>query len=492
MAICMYNGKRIIPAPLVSISKEYQTTDDGTKIGALFNIVLNGYLFSYKGSPQTDGTLYTGSYYPPDARTSPTYIDTAIDYNEKFTQILRKQESIRALFAEDGKQFELQGFDGAAALKCNPRVLSIEFTEDKWVDVCPYRITLEAVEMTNVYNSGFEDTFSALDDGEKISSAAETWDITTEENPVNTTNPRTYTITHTLSAKGLTFYNNAGAIEQPAWKHARDFVVARLGLDNDYLTSLCVKDLSGTAYNHIRTETIDELGGTYSATETWIVSADSATETFEITTTKSGGRTTVSISGQIQGFESRTANMTLSTSKYSNASTKWAAISGDLFSRAQTYSGVTLNTTPINITKGENPAAGTITYTYEYDNRRSNSFTGSISEVISVVDSYGVNVFAAIPVLGREAGPVFQDIGTKREKVRNLSVELVMDGEGLQGYTIAQLIAYDPFTTQAAALQAIVDSLRPTSDNVFVSNQTQSWDISELRATYSVEWTHGD
>ena len=57
----MYNGKRLIPAPLVSINKEYQRSPDNTKIGTNFNLTVNGTLLAYKGSPDSSGTFWTSS-----------------------------------------------------------------------------------------------------------------------------------------------------------------------------------------------------------------------------------------------------------------------------------------------------------------------------------------------------------------------------------------------------------------------------------------------
>ena len=64
--IVQYDGKALIPAPFVSISKEYNALDDGTPVGSTYSIVLHGTLLSFKGSPSSSGTFWESTDYPPD------------------------------------------------------------------------------------------------------------------------------------------------------------------------------------------------------------------------------------------------------------------------------------------------------------------------------------------------------------------------------------------------------------------------------------------
>ena len=48
----------IIPAPLVSINKSYDTTGDGNIVGSKYSITLTGKLIADRGSPTNLGKFY--------------------------------------------------------------------------------------------------------------------------------------------------------------------------------------------------------------------------------------------------------------------------------------------------------------------------------------------------------------------------------------------------------------------------------------------------
>ena len=61
-----YNGSRLIPAPLITIEQVKNVGADGTILGNVFTITANGKLVAFKGSPNSSGSFYTGTDYPPD------------------------------------------------------------------------------------------------------------------------------------------------------------------------------------------------------------------------------------------------------------------------------------------------------------------------------------------------------------------------------------------------------------------------------------------
>ena len=108
-----YNGNRIIPAPFVSIQKEYNKTGDGQIVGSIYNVNLIGKLIFNMGSPSSSG-FYTGTGYPAN--------ETSTDALANLTY---KTESLRTLFSIPGKNLEIQGCNGTAPLKCYPIIKSI-------------------------------------------------------------------------------------------------------------------------------------------------------------------------------------------------------------------------------------------------------------------------------------------------------------------------------------------------------------------------------
>lgn len=495
MSQVMYDGNRLIPAPLVTITKQYQTTTDGEKVGSLFQISVAGTMLAFKGSPSSSGTFWTTTGYPAD--------ETVVA-DSRLAAIIRKQEAIRELFDTDGKQFEVQSADGSQPMKCNPRVVSIEFPQDIWYNTSVYNIVLEADELSVNGVAQGEDNFSA-----KISSASETWVIDTQEDqPEGLGASRTYRLSHTVSAQGKRFYDSAGNLVKPAWQQARDFVLPKLGFDSTIALSSGVNNLP-TYYqgvNHARSENVGELDGSYSITETWIMSSGTAIEDFTVDTRESAddGLIRVGINGTIRGLEQRDSDLQLTTSAYDNALTKFAEASGLALHRAQTYSGHTLNIQQAGSTVGRNPVAGTINYSFEYNDRPSNLIAGAKSEVISINDSFGADQFASIFVLGRSAGPVLQSLSTKQATTRSLNIEVVF-GAGYvgNGDATSRIVTKHPRNnpTILATISGIINAAEPVQAGIInnagnaattslQSTQNENWDITTGRYTYSAEWTY--
>lgn len=495
MSKVMYDGKRLIPAPFVSIQKQYQTTGDNEKVGSLFTITVVGTIVAFKGSPDSSRTFWTLGGFPPDE---------VVDGDSRLASIIRKQEAIRELFSEDGKQFEVQSADGSQPMKCNPRVISIEFPDGTWYNTAPFTITLEADIVTVNGVAQGEDGFTS-----KISSGSETWTIDTQTDTAEGIDlPRTYTLQHTVSAQGKRFFDSAGNLVKPAWEQARDFVLPKLGFDSTIALSSGVNNLPSyyQGVNHSRSENIGERDGSYSVTESWILSSGTAFEEFTVDTrtSLSDGLVRVGINGSVRGLEQRDSNLALTTSKYDNAVSKFTAVQGLAFHRAQTYSGTSLNTVAVNSTIGRNPVAGTISYTYEFDDRASNLVSLAKSERISINDSFGVDQFASIFVLGRSLGPVLQPLNTKQATTRDLNIEIVFGSSFAGGGS-----AFDRLNTNhprnvpgtLSEINSIINAAQPVlagklnnlglpATSVHVSNQSENWEPMTGRYSYQVQWTY--
>lgn len=499
----IYDGNRLIPAPLVSINKSYDAVDTGQKLGTTFNLIITGTLVAYKGSPNSSGTFHAAGGYPADED---------IDADARLAAIERKIDAIRKLFATDGLQLEFQSGNGGPAIKCNPIVESIVFDEDIWYDTARYTINLRTDRLYGDTTVGENEDIFELSDGNRyyISSANENWSLQSNERPQGVSlslgegqappsnnDSRTYTLTHTINATGKVSYKENGDIRAKAWENAARFVEDRAGYDGDAITQtlIPVGDEGGSAYNHIRSLNYDELAGTYNLTETWTIANQNYLEDYTVTTNTASdtGLSTVSISGSVTGLYLRSSNSVLDTTTgYENADAAWNVIEALLITRAQNYSGLSyLNIVPVNTSVGRNPAAGVITYTYQYDTKPVNAITGTRSEVINVSDNWGINVFAEQTIIGRSLGPLLQDIGTFQSLKRNLNIEAVFVPES--GVTQNLSTMFDgPPTSAKADIQNIVDAANPATHVAiaFVSNQNQNWNPLTGRLTYAVEWTY--
>jgi hypothetical protein len=460
----IYDSNMIIPAPLARYTKSYQETADGTKVGSLFNITLIGTMVAHRGSPTSSGTLWTtGGAGPPDED---------LDESVRLKAILKKQCTLRDLFSVDGKTLEIQPLDGSASWKCNPRVKSIEFEEGIWRDICKFTINLEA---DKVYLAGApcsdDDEFSSP----FISEASEEWTIE-QEGDLN----GVFRLTHNVTAKGKRFYSPDGTLSQEAWKQAREYVLPRLGLDPARLTSSGVLNLPSymAGFNYLRSEFVNEIGGDYRVGESWVVTSGAAIETFTAST-RTGtedGRTACTIEGEIRGLtESNNTTYDLLSEKYTNANSHFTnSVVGVLYTRANAFTGLTLNPTALSQLVTRNQRTGVVTYNYTFDNRPVFTTAGALSENIQVNDDLPADVFARIAVLGRSLGPVLQATGASTGKRREISVEVVMPAKLYGG------------TTTEPNVDGIVSGYFPVATRMFLERDTKSWNPISGRLSRTV------
>lgn len=481
MTHMMYDSQRIIPAaPSVSIQKQYQKTSDGTIVGAGFSIIINGVILADHGSPASDGSFWTIGGYPPDE---------TIPDSSRLMAILRKQEAMRKLFSVEGRSFEIQSADGSPPIKCNPRIIGIDFGEGLWYQTCPYTITLEC---DVIYINGTaigEDAFPYY-----IIDASENWSIEVDDTPEGLNLPKTYRMSHSVSATGKRFYDDSGALPKKAWERAKDYVLTRLGFSQTIADNIGVNNLSNyNGYNYFRSSSQDELAGQFSITENWLLATQPCLEEFscEIKKDSGTGITSVGITGTLTGLEIRDADVQLVTSKYENASNRWTTVESQLLTRAQLYSGLTLNPIPLTIAVGKNDISGVITYSYEFDTRPTNLFSDVSFESITLSESFPSDLFAIIPVIGRSAGPVLQYLSSVTERTVSLSIELVanVSGNTLNLYN-------NPRVTQNSVFQSILAAAEPSNhygtSKSFVNRPNETWDYKSGRYTYSIEWVFGN
>ncbi len=464
-----YDSKKIIPAPLCSINKEYVVSGDGTKLGSSFKLSIKGTILPHMGSPTSSGTFWTTSDYPPDEVNSS---------DEKMKSLIHKQEALRELFSEDGRSFEIQPWDGSQPIKCRPRVVGISFPEGQWFSTCEYTIELEADRIEG-YLIGDEDNFLPY-----IKEAQENWQMEFQDQPESLEQQATFRLTHSVNAVGKRAWANDGTLAMPAWQQARNWVQPRLGIDVDRITASGVLNLPSymQGYNHARTETVDELGGNYGVTETWLIASGAALEEFdvEIKTGIETGLTNVSIKGTVTGLETRDNNFQLLTHKFDNAEAKFATIEPYIFTRAQTYAGTTLNTEFLNKTVGKNPISGVITYNLDYDDRPSMCLSGVVEnlkyETINVTDNNATDIFAALFALGREAGPILQGFETVSEKKREVSVELVVKPQSCYA--------------DKPGIDAFIEGFKPDASCIYKHLDTDQWSPTTGKFTKNIGWTY--
>lgn len=363
---------------------------------------------------------------------------------------------------------------------------------------------------------------------------------------------RTYRLTRNITATGRTmYYDNGGNIERrEAWEQAKQYIYNCILRDTDNTSTnnstgyeqfpeytlgpyfgsgfLNIAKSVWGGYNHVRTESIDTTAGTVTLNDTWLLSSGNAYENYNMSLSKGSDTSVqkVSIDGTIKGLSSVHAGSTqyggsntstatqygvapLNTS-YENALFKWHQVSNTgvygpncyLYRRAQSLSHIALNYIPLSISLATNEFTGEITYNIEYDTRLQNIISGALSESITCSDTYPGDVFAVIPVIGRQTGPVLQYIGGRTEYQRNLNIDLVMDryytsGNGdlttkiRQRSVLSKPSLNEPFKSQ---INSIIHAYSPVQENgirkYFISPPQESWDPSSGRYSLQINWTY--
>lgn len=458
-----YNNNSIIPAPFITIGKQYQTTDDGEQIGSTYNISVKGKFLPDKGSPTSSGTFWTSSGYPPDETVTPT---------QALASIKVKQQALRKLFSLEGLLFEIVPWDGSASMKCNPRVKSIDFPESNWgIPTIDYQIQLECDTMTGLAG---EDTGNVSN--YKIGRASEEWNIEVADEKL-----KTFRLTHAVSAVGKRFYKSDGSLQQEAWKEASGWVLPRLGFSAERMYASGVLNLfSYQPFNHMRSQKIDEKSGGFSVAETWVCidfgGEPAATEEFNITQRDSiqDGLNLVNIEGSIVGYEQNTT-FVYGSGRYQNAYAKFGAVQSSLLARCQNITGLSLNSQYVSRSIGRNQTQGTISYNYEFNDRPTAAIAGAKSETIQETYKNRTDVFAAIPVLGRAFGPVLQSIGTFTQREYGVSIEAV----------------FPMTTTTKPNTNSVVLTYQPSgTTQIYVSRDDETWSRSTGRYSRQVNWVY--
>ena len=258
----IYDSKYIIPSPFVSISREIGRSGDGRKMSQNFSITLTGSVLPF----------YSGTFDDTADNQQHSWEDDA-----ELTKILEKQSELRDLFSNDGKEFEIRGWDSSPSgiTKFYPNINSIDFGEGNWYNISNYTVSMDAARMFRSgvegenFDSNFEDYF--------LNSATD--NMTTADN-----DDGTYSITRTINAVGRLVYDEAGSGTYEAgkepWQRARSWCsyIDSSGVDANsmpvWFSAGPLYDLGSgiSIYSTKREVEVGRLDGSYGITRNWIAS----------------------------------------------------------------------------------------------------------------------------------------------------------------------------------------------------------------------------
>jgi hypothetical protein len=485
------NDTFLTPAPIVTYSKTYEQTAGSGFVGAEYSISLNGTLIAFKGNPESTGVTPTVSFSSGvtygDYNADNDPINTSLRESGYLNAIMLKQEHVRNLFSADPLKIEILGFGQESGVSAYCTVDSIDFNDkSRWTSICEYTVNLKTSRFTNSINDALfpsdstEDSFSYY-----VSNVSEDWTIAEEANYTASTGDITdqqklYNVSHTASAVGKRTYEN-GVLVTPI-SQASGYVHNVIGLGGDSLPANYLNIPSSyTTYNRTISESINPFTGSYSVTEALLYgpSGQSASEVVQISIESDlSPFTRVSVNGTINGFN--TSGVTDSdVNKYDNANTYWSSVSGEIYSRANTFlDEYSLNSTPLSKTIGKNTQEGVISYAYNFDNRPTSSISGALSEDIQISDIYPGQNINVVPVIGRSQ-PIIQYVNSRSEFKRSLQISASMP-----------LTSGNPVKPSTSELTTIYDLYKPVASSVYYGPPTENWNPRTGQYSYSIEWTY--
>jgi hypothetical protein len=559
----------IRPTPLVSISTNVIRNKNGT-LGSTYDITLTGTIIANEGSPYYIASTGKGpsnkfqiNYNRPDSEI--------VSAESRLDAILFKQNVLRELFANNDQLMEIAPVN-SPVISCRPTLVSINFEEGTYFDICRYTINLRANFLLDdghlitldglISDSGNGLTGSARKSemdlmnefGGLVEDVNETWSFEVDEGvgnthlealtfpgqPFETLNPRAYRITRNVSATGRDGFISSGNTVPGTpyrllpWEQAKGYVKKSILGDNDenggfsqypnFLRSNAEQGLFANdiinivqnygGYNHVRTENIDKTAGTYNVSDTWLLSSGTAYENYNMSI-RSGldsPLVSVSIDGTIKGLTTIPASgdlysgtfVTTANKPFDNAKLKYYEVSNSgkygltssIYKRANNLVAPTLNSQPKSIALGLNEFTGEITYNLEFDNRRTNFISGVLSESININDTYPGDIFAIIPVLGRQTGPILQYIGSRTEYKRDVGIEFIVDYTDLPYGSGRELILSKPSVNEPvrSQLNDLIKQVSPAYEpgirKYFLNPPAESWDPKTGRYSINLSWVY--
>jgi len=268
-------------------------------------------------------------------------------------------------------------------------------------------------------------------------------------------------------------------------------------------------DSNWVIYNHVRTQQVDEKGGSFSINESFIivdaqriasspfVTGAPATEDMSVDVNESldSSLVEITINGTVTGFETaspQSSQDSKETARYDNAVAYFAQINDNITmsTRATNLSGITItNTTPTSKSIGRSPKDGSITYNYSFDNRPASCLSGAVSEDINISDTRPGNMVSETAVIGRSKGPILQFLGSNTASKRSLSINAVFSVDFTSAGFCSSLNTPIGNLTSARAL---AQTIRPSSstNTVYDTAENESWNPKTGSYTYNIEWTY--
>jgi hypothetical protein len=549
----------LVPAPLVTFNKSNYNNVGRPGFGSDYTLSLQGTFIQTHGNPYYASGVAALS---TDSWTSTPTVEstevTAIDSNDLLDATIKKQEKIRSLFTNPvisgvAKPIKItvKGWDtdyDGSGLSFQAFVDEVSFdSEGRWANPGTYSVSLRTSSFLSSANSGefssysdetssrykistLSESFDISEDGQKTLSFASSGDSAYLLDNVH----KVYTVNRSVAIVGSPVYDESGNYVSglAPWQQASGYLYEYLGLGSGQLpdTKSKIVSLLGSSYNIANTvyqEAIDREAGSYTLTETYLAYNASSPVIETITISEDvteSERRSFNVQGNIQGLNT-IGGFETSGNRYANANSYWDSVSSGVTPDAYFYAQALIGSSgwvhpkPTSHNVSRDFAAGSVGYSYTFDDRPPNIIPGSISETITVNDTYPGEIFSVTPVIGRNQ-PVIQYLNSRSEHKRSLSINVVMGAQsnnwthnssftgdvntsgtlttGAQAKLQTWLISQKPSVVYTGEFNNIYQAVNPVNDpnftvpngKCFHSTPTESWDAKSRTYTYNIEWTY--
>jgi len=318
---------------------------------------------------------------------------------------------LSALMVDNGLEFSISGPDGANTIRFKPRVKSVNVKEDIWVDFCDYTIEMEA---DSIYIGGLLVPTGVVSSTETDN----TWSIEFDDSE-----PRFSKISHKLSVKA-----KSSAV-------AKGWTIAKAKLETliAEVVPATITAASGGVFtnphNKKTSKTLDITNGVATAEinisyhnkdfydltlpqDAYAYHDQTVTEKID----SNSLREVLSIEGTITGLKQDPGG-----NRYSAANTLWGKVKTTL---DDLYEDLVISSRSLS----EDQVKGIINYSYEVQNKKKP--TGAfLSETINITYQGSLAAPPKLIVIHNTitggAGPIFQDIDTKKARSMTITIERV-------------------------------------------------------------------
>tara|TARA_R110000850_G_scaffold137548_2_gene258735 strand:- start:106 stop:897 length:792 start_codon:yes stop_codon:yes gene_type:complete len=238
-------------------------------------------------------------------------------------------------------------------------------------------------------------------------------------------------------------------------------------------------------YNHTRSVSSDQNIGSYSVTDTWVISQENFESTHSLEFNFEGGASvegaTITANATFQGLSTTTSENT-KTDKYAGALKAFAIVKPLIPALAEKVyldsEGAFALNTDIKLSEsvGHNKVSGTVTYSVSFSDYELPKIAGAVSESVTINynnDRGEQKLIAVMQVIGRANGPIIQDIETTQISSRTIAVEAIMPRGVAKPNGEIAISPYRP--TGTSYLTASTESWNPTTRSY---NKSETWEFN--------------